>query len=305
VNWLVLGGTQFVGRHIVETALARGHRVSTFTRGNNPAVKGSQAILGDRKQDLSPLKNTFWDAIIDVNGYTPSDVAKALELKTHHYTFISTVSVYQPQPAPLDETSPLQRSEPAETVTPENYGGLKVLCEEQLLGSLIIRPHIVAGPLDPTDRFTYWVRRFAEGGPIIVPSPPEHTLQYIDARDQALFVVKAVEKGLKGIFNCAAPPVTWASLVEAGLAQNPSAQVYWKDQAWLDEHGISPWSDLPLWIPAGPTAGLLNISNARAASAGLTIRPLEQTFGEVLQWDRSRQGPLKTGLDIKASGLKL
>ncbi|GIW28166.1 MAG: NAD-dependent epimerase/dehydratase family protein [Meiothermus ruber] len=308
MNILLLGGTRFVGRHIAEAALQRGHRVSTFTRGTNP-LPGAESLVGDRKKgDLGALEGRIWDAVVDVNGYLPREVREAvgvLKGRVGRYAFISTVSVYRESAAPLDENAPLQTlADPTvEEVTPETYGGLKVLCElevERAFGerSLVVRPHLVVGPHDPTDRFTYWPRRFAGGGRVLVPGKPENTLQFVDARDLGQFVILGLEKGLSGAYNAASTPVTWGHLVKAcqEAAPNP-AEAVWADEQWLLDNQVTPWADLPAWIPAfAPGRGLGQIQNARAQAAGFSMRPLEQTVQDTLAWDKTRSEPLRAGM---------
>lgn len=297
-----------MGRHIVEAALRHGHRVSTFTRGNNP-LPGTESLVGDRKKgDLRALEGRTWDAVVDVNGYLPREVREAmgaLQGRVGQYAFISTVSVYRESAAPLDENAPLQTlADPTvEEVTPETYGGLKVLCErevERAFGEkgFIVRPHLVVGPHDPTDRFTYWPRRFAGGEKVLVPGKPEHTLQFVDARDLGAFVVHGLETGLSGAYNGASTPVTWGSLVEAcqQATQNP-AEAVWANEQWLLDNKVTPWADLPAWIPSfAPGRGIGQTQNNKAQAAGFTMRPLRQTVQDILAWDKTRTEPLKTGM---------
>lgn len=308
MNILLLGGTRFVGRHIAEAAMRQGHTVSTFTRGNNP-LPGTESLVGDRKNgDLETLEGRTWDAVVDVNAYIPREVREAIEVlkgRVGHYAFISTVSVYQESNQPLHETSPLLKlSDPTiEEVTGETYGGLKVLCErevERAFGekSLIVRPHLVVGPHDPTDRFTYWPRHFARGGKVLVPGKPDYTLQFVDARDLGAFVVHGLETSLGGAYNGASTPVNWGSLVEAcrQAAQNPAEPV-WADEQWLLDQKVAPWADLPAWIPSfAPGRGIGQTQNAKAKAAGFTMRPLLQTVQDILAWDMARTEPLKAGM---------
>lgn len=296
MDLLVLGGTRFVGRHIVAAALAAGHRVTTFTRGNHP-LPGTESLVGDRQSgDYAALRGRRWDAVIDVNAYVPRVVREAAAaLDCAHYTFVSSVSVYEDPPAEgpgPDEDAPLRAlADPTvEEVTGESYGGLKVLCEREAArlhaACLVIRPHLVVGPFDPTGRFPYWPRRFRDRSRVLVPGRPAHTLQYIDARDQAAFVVDAVARGLTGALNCAAPPVTWGELVDAcgGLGK-----AVWVDEDWLAGERVAPWTDLPLWLPQRAEGrGLLATRPARALAAGLSIRPLQDTVRDVLADDTSQ-----------------
>jgi 2'-hydroxyisoflavone reductase len=307
---LVLGGTRFVGRHIVEEALRRGHGVSTLTRGNNP-LKGTNSLIGDRRGgDLRAIEGMLFDAVIDVNAYIPREVKQAAEIlkgATRHYTFISTISVYSPKAGSVGEDDPLLAlTDPTtEEVSNETYGGLKVLCEQEAETAFpgltqIIRPHLVVGPHDPTDRFTYWPRRFARGGEVVLPGNPDVTLQYVDARDQACFVMDGVEQGRSGTFNSCARPVAWGELVEAARAAGLNFTPVWVDERFLMEQKVQPWADLPAWVPSfDENRGLLNTNNSKALQAGMKIRPLADTFKDVLEWDRTREGGLSTGLSAE------
>ncbi len=306
---LMLGGTRFVGRHIVEAALAKGHQVSTFTRGNNP-LPSTESLVGDRKTgDLEALKGRTWDAVIDVNAYFPKEVRQAIGIlreQAQRYVFISTVSVYKESASSVDENSALIELEDpnVEDLSGENYGGLKVICEREVAqafgqNSFIVRPHLVVGPHDPTDRFTYWPRRFSTRQKVLVPSKPEQTLQFVDGRDLAAFVLHGLESGITGAYNGASTPVSWGSLVQAcQKASTSHAQAVWADEQWLLDQNVAPWSDLPAWIPSfSDSSGLDKTSNAKAQSAGFKMRPLEETVRDILEWDKSRGLPeLKTGL---------
>lgn len=304
---LVLGGTRFVGRHIVEAALAKGHQVTTLTRGSNP-LPGTESLLGDRKTgDLEALKNRSWDAVMDVNAYFPKEVREAiasLKRKVERYGFISTVSVYKETRDPIDENSPVIELADTEVqeLSGENYGGLKIACErtvEEAFGSnaFIVRPHLVVGPHDPTDRFTYWPRRFHIQPKVLVPSKPEQTLQFVDARDLAAFVVHGLEASLSGAFNGASTPVSWGSLVQACQQASPNpSEAVWADEQWLLDQQVAPWSDLPAWIPSfWDGSGLDKTSNAKAQAAGFKMRPLAETVRDILEWDIGRDLPELNG----------
>lgn len=296
---LVLGGTSFVGRHIVEAALAAGHEVTLFNRGQtNPDLFAEcDKRYGDRKfGDYSSLAEGSWDALVDVNAYYPRAVEQVVEAvgsRVGHYVFISTCSVYDsPGDSVVTEDHRLAtvKDPSTEDVTGETYGGLKVLCEqavEKAFGkcSTIIRPGIVAGPHDPTDRFTYWVRRAASGRPILAVRP-EQPVQVVHARDQGDFVVRACENGLSGPFNTVGPsrPVTMASMIDAcAAAVGASAEVVWADDDFLAEKEV----DLPLHIRADADYdGLFKCSPARAESMGFVQRPLVETARDTHEWDR-------------------
>ena len=301
---LLLGGTGFVGRHITEAALAAGHDVTLFNRGQTNAAlfEGATRLTGDRESgDLSALATGEWDAVVDVNAYTPRRVREAiaaLDGRVGHYTFISTVSVYVHGPStgtPVDESAPLERLDDptTEAVTNESYGGLKVLCEEEVQeafpsASSIVRPGIVGGPYDPTDRFTWWVRRAARGGEMLVPDRPDQPVQVVHARDQADFVVDITRRGVSGVFNSVGPsePLTLRGLVEACAgAAGVEVEPVWVPEAFVAEHEIP----FPLFVPSA--AGVDNIfeaSSAAAEAAGLRNRPIVETAADTLAWDRTR-----------------
>jgi 2'-hydroxyisoflavone reductase len=304
---LILGGTGFVGRHITEAALDAGHHVGLFNRGrSNPdafAGRDVELLVGDRSTgDLDALgKAGDWDACVDVNAYIPRVVREAcdaLDGRAAHYTFISTVSVYVPtEKGPIDEDSPTGTLDDptTEEVTNDSYGPLKVLCEEAALQAFpanctVVRPGIVGGPYDPTDRFTYWVRRMARGGEVLAPNRPDQPMQVVHARDQADFVVKASVEKLHGQFNSVGPtePLTLAGMLEACAAAAGTASdvsIEWVDEAFLQAEGAY----LPLFLPADAGIdGLFEASSERARAAGLVNRPIVETAADTLAWDRTR-----------------
>lgn len=316
MNLLLLGGTRFVGRHITQAALAAGHNVTLFHRGRTGAqgLEGANEVFGDRNHDLHFLDARTWDAVVDTSGYLPIDAQIAARFfagRTASYVFISTISVYDVTGAPLDEGSPLARiprDADRRTVTVETYGPLKALCEQIVHSTFrhrasIVRPGLVAGPYDPTDRFTYWPLRVAAGGAILAPESPSIPLQYIDARDLAQFVLRLAERSTGGTYNAVTTPgsITFGDLIAscARAAAKP-ADVRYVDAAELQRQGVEPWSDLPLWIPGGsPDAAIVRASNARARTQGLRLRPLYDTVRDTLGWARranKRWGALGAGL---------
>ncbi len=299
---LMLGGTGFVGRHITEAALDAGHDVTVFNRGKTNAdlFPGATRLTGDRDAgDLSALSTGEWDAVIDVNAYIPRRVREAIEAldgRVGHYTFVSTVSVYEAAPSgPLTEESPLGVIDDPSTeeVTGESYGPLKVLCEGVVRDafpehSTIIRPGIVAGPHDPTDRFTYWVRRAAQGGEMAVPGRPDQPVQVVHGRDQGDFVVKATAAGLDGAFNTVGPsePMTLRSMVEACVeAAGLDTELVWVDEAIVAKQKAA----FPLYLNSRANIdGLFLASSAKAEAAGFRNRPILETVADTLAWDRTR-----------------
>ena len=277
---LVLGGTRFVGRAVVDAALARGHELTLFNRGetNDDLFPDVEKLRGDRTTDLSALERRTWDAVIDPSGYVPAVVRASAELlrRSGSYVFVSSISVYADFAQAWDESGPLAElgDKPADELAADysNYGALKVLCEaevEAVFGerSLIVRPGLIAGPHDPTGRFTYWAQRLARGGEILAPGPPERRLQFVDVRDLAEWLVDAVERELRGTFNATNEGIPWGELL-AG------ANATWVTDELLTEHGVGEWMQLPLWLAGGS----FEIDSRRAVAAGLGSRPLEETI---------------------------
>lgn len=298
---LVLGGTQFVGRHIVEALLAAGHRVSTLTRGCTPdeLPETVERLKGDRNKGragLTMLAGRRWDACVDVSGYTPLQVRASAELlreAAHRYVFISTASVYAEQDHhPICEDDPLLSPVPEDLteVTGETYGPLKVTCE-RIVGELygeratILRPQIVAGPYDPTGRYTYWINRIAAGGPFLAPGDGSDFIQVIDARDLARFVVTVLEEDLAGVFNLAGVRLSWRDFVEVVReATGGDARPVWLSAEELDAHGLG-WHDLPVWLPVGgEQGGVMDMSSERARAAGLTLSDPLKTARDTRSW---------------------
>jgi 2'-hydroxyisoflavone reductase len=313
MNILVIGGTRFVGRHLVAAALQRNHQLTLFNRGNQADIfPDVRLIRGDRNNtdDLLKLQGKSWDAVIDTCAYLPRQVESLLEVLspgTNHYTLISTISVYKEQTLAFqDESAELASlpDEQVETVTAETYGGLKVRCEavaERLMSGrlLIVRPGLVVGPFDPTDRFSYWPYRVARGGEVLAPSSPEKPIQYIDARDLADWTIASLEQGVTGVYNLVTSPdqFSFADLLTTCKAVSHSdASFTWVSEAFLAEHQVAAWSDLPLWI-AGDAENFLRVSNQKALAAGLQIRSLEDTVKDTLIWLQSRtEATLQVGI---------
>lgn len=317
---LILGGTEFVGRHIAQTASAAGHTVTLFNRGSKPEVLPDlPRIIGDRDGGLTGLEGETFDAVIDVNGYLPRlvrDAAMLLAPRAGRYLFISTISVYSEVPGPhADEDAPVGvlDDEATESIDGGTYGPLKAACEtavRDVFGAeraTIVRPGLVVGRFDPTDRFTYWVRRVWRGGEVLAPDRPDAPLQWIDVRDLARFAVHLVERDVAGVFNAVRPPdaVTMGELLAtaeevAGRStvgtRNGTSTPTWVDWQFLAEREVRPWADLPAWLPSGSN-DLMRLSSARAVAAGLETSALDDTVADVLAWDGERGMPtLKAGL---------
>jgi 2'-hydroxyisoflavone reductase len=297
VKLLVLGGTKFLGRAIVEAALAGGHEVSIFTRGQtNPDLfPEAEHLVGDRDGDLSALEGGRWDTAIDTCGFYPRIVRASVELlagRVEHYTFVSSVSVYADLSTPPNESSPVGTMED-ETIEEmgdefQYYGPLKGLCEVEVERAfpghaLIVRPGLIVGPHDPTDRFTYWPRRLARGGELLGPAPADEPVQFIDVRDLGEWIVRLVEARRTGTFNAVNEGLPWSELL-AG------AEVTWVDSSFLLEQGVGEWMELPLWIADPAFAGHARTDVSRAIEAGLTFRPLAETIRDTAEWDAQR-GP--------------
>jgi nucleoside-diphosphate-sugar epimerase len=305
---LVMGGTVFLGRHIAAAAIERGHELTLFNRGrSDPSpIDGVEQIHGDRERDLGLLAGRRWDAVIDTSGYLPRVVHASAELlagAVDRYVFVSSISAYGTFPEPgVDEDAPLAPPPPgdAEDVL-RYYSELKAACEGQVESALpgralVVRPGLIVGPHDPTNRFTYWVRRIADGGRVLVPDAPDQPVQLIDARDLAEWMVRMAEAGATGVFNATGPaePLTFGSMLDRiGTATAGRAELVAIDEDRLADAGVEPWAELPLWLdlPRQPDfRGFLAVDVDRAIGAGLTFRPLEETVDDTLAWTRERDG---------------
>jgi 2'-hydroxyisoflavone reductase len=320
---LILGGTGFTGPHQVRYALARGHQVTVFNRGRqgNPWPGQVEELLGDRNTgDLSALKGRIWDVCIDNPTTLPfwvRDAGKTLSGSVGQYIFISTISVYAANDKPADETAalaPYTGADPmAETQATlgakvgEVYGPLKAVSEAEArrqfgAETTIIRPGLIAGPGDETDRFTYWPVRLARGGEVLAPSDGSDPVQFIDARDLAEWTIRMAEQRTFGTFNATGEGMPMKTMLEGvGAGVHSDARLDWVPTDFLLAHQVRPWADMPVWIPGqGDTAGFHRRSIARALAAGLTFRPLPVTASETLAWFKSqppeRQAKLRAGL---------
>lgn len=304
INILIMGGTVFLGRHLGEIARERGHSVTLFNRGNHPDIAPDiEQLHGDRDGDLKVVQNRVWDAVIDTSGYVPRIVRKSAKLfaqSTDHYTFISSISVYKDfSKSGLDETTGVGKlgDESIEEVTGDTYGPLKALCEsavkEELPGrSLIVRPGLIVGPYDSTDRFTYWPWRVMKGGKILVPGDLEALIQWIDARDLALWILEMTERKQTGTYHATGPaePLTLRTFLKSCAATlNPKVQFQWAKEDFLLDQGVDYWTEMPLWIPRKVNMrGFLSVDNSKAIQAGLSFRPVQETIRDTAEWVRSR-----------------
>lgn len=318
---LILGGTVFLGRTLAEAVLAAGHQLTLFHRGQtNPDLFPQAEFLpGDRNGDLKALQGRTWDAVIDTCGYFPDQVRASAGLlagAVGQYTFISSISAYANTRTPgIDESASLAQL-PAGTeagaqreITGENYGPLKALCEQAAEAALpgrtlVIRPGLIVGPYDRSDRFTYWPWRVAQGGEILAPGEPQRGLQFIDVRNLAEWTLHLVEGGVTGIFNADGLPeaTSMSALLEVcRQASGSDARFTWAADEFLEENHVGPWVELPLWIPRSDpdSAGFYAVSVQKALDAGLTFRPLPTIVADTLAYARSRPSdyPWRAGLE--------
>jgi 2'-hydroxyisoflavone reductase len=316
VRLLILGGTVFLGRHVAEQALARGHDVTLFTRGqtNSELFPGAEHLVGDRDGGLDALRGREWDAVIDTSAYVPRivrDSAQLLNGAAGHYTFISSISVYEGNGlAGTDADSPVGTiaDETVEDVTDTNYGPLKALCEQEAEDAfpgraLIVRPGLIVGPDDLTDRFAYWPARIAEGGTVLAPGTPESATQVIDVRDLAAWLVDTSERRTTGRLNAVGPAeqLSMGELLERCIAVSGSdAEVVWVDDRTLLDAGVEVYTDLPLWLGNDPEwTRMDSVDPSPAMNEGLRLRPLDDTIAETLRWHREHLGdPARAGFNM-------
>jgi 2'-hydroxyisoflavone reductase len=298
---LILGGTKFLGPHVVDAARARGHTVTLFNRGKtNPSLfPDVEKLRGDRDGHLEALVGRKWDAVIDDSGYVPRLVKASAELlapNVGQYVFISTISVYADNTivgGDEDHTRLEAVDDPTTEDVGKYYGALKALCEKAAEAAMpgrvtAIRPGLIVGPLDPTGRFTHWPWRLSEGGEVLGPGDGTTPVQWIDARDLAAWIVHVVEHGTTGTMNALGPAqrISMKEVLDAcNAAAGGKATITWVDAAFLDAQRVEPWSELPMWIDAhGDFAGFGTMSNARATAAGLVFRPIAETAKDTLAW---------------------
>ena len=328
---LILGGTRFLGPHLVKAALDRNHKLTLFNRGRHPSglPTNVETIYGNRNGDLSGLEGRSWDAVIDTSGYLPRTVVESAEILSHsvdQYVFISSVSAYADVSGfGVDESAPLKgltSEELAEANEIDSsgqtsavnygkmYGGLKALCEQaakEVMTDrvLIIRPGLIVGPYDSTDRFTYWVVRGARGGEVLAPGRPDRYVQFIDVRDLAEWTVRMVERRETGVYNANGLPKTVTMqkvLEECKTVSGSDASFTWVDEGFLLQEKVAAWSEMPLWLPeeAAPhMKGFMFINCDKAVAAGLSLRPVKETIKDTLDWYRANRPneQLEAGID--------
>jgi 2'-hydroxyisoflavone reductase len=296
---LVLGGTNFLGPHVVTTALARGHTVTLFNRGktHTELFPDVEKLRGDRDGQLDALKGRSWDAVVDTSGFVPRIVKMSAELlapNVKQYLFVSTISVYkQPSTPNMDESGPLETTpEPESEDVPKYYGALKVLCEKAAETAMpgrvtTVRPGLIIGPGDPTGRFTHWPSRCADGGEVLAPGDGSTPVQYIDGRDLGDWIVHLIEQGTFGTFNALGPDkkITMREVLDGcNAAGGNKAKLTWVDWKFLEKQDVGPWAEMPMWIPTEEDPGFGTMANARAVKAGLTFRPIGDTAKDTLAW---------------------
>jgi 2'-hydroxyisoflavone reductase len=309
---LMIGGTRFVGRHVVDAALAGGHDITLFHRGRTGAELFPEVDhrLGDRDSDLSALADGEWDATVDTCAYFPRQVqslADALGGRGGHHLIVSSVSAYAPPDGPgLTEDAPLaELDDPTvEEVTGETYGGLKVLCERAAVErhgprTLIVRPTYVVGPEDYTWRFPWWVARIARGGEVLVPGPKDAPAQVIDGRDMGAWMVGLLERGEAGAYHAVGPEqgFTWQQQIEAiaDAVAPEGTTLTWVDAAFVADAGL-PEGTLPLWSGDDPDVWMMAADPTKAYGTGLAPRPLADTVRDTLAWTRGVEQPSSAGL---------
>jgi 2'-hydroxyisoflavone reductase len=305
---LVLGGTKFLGRATVDAALARGHEVTLFNRGQtNPGLyPNAEKITGDRTEDLSALDGRDWDAVLDMATFLPRVVrlsVDALQGRIGRYVYVSSISAYADQSVPPVEGAPVAELEDPDSESIEDYGALKATCErivEDAYGerALIIRPGLIVGPHDPTDRFTYWPRRVAEGGRVLAPAPPDAPVQFVDVRDLGQWIVHVTERAASGVFNATGETITFEQVLAECQAVSGPAEIVWVPSERLVQAGVGEWMELPLWIvsPEYSATHLADVS--KAVEAGLRFRPLAETIADTLAWDAEREWPRAEGVGL-------
>ena len=292
---LLLGGPKFVGRAVIDVALARGHEVTLFNRGTTGAglYPELDRVVGDRDGGLEGLRGREWDAVVDTSGYLPRVVGQSAGLLADavgHYVFVSSISVYASFAEVVDEGSELaELSAPGSEDISADYGALKALCEREVDTafpgrSTAVRAGLIVGPHDPTGRFTYWPHRVARGGDVLVPGPAWRPVQLVDVRDLAAWIVTAAEERLAGPFNATGPATMGAVLDAARRVSGSTARAVEVDDAFLTGQGVGEWMELPLWIdPSNDDwRHFMEVDATRATAAGLTFRPLDETVAGAL-----------------------
>jgi len=328
---LIIGGTKFLGRHLITAALKNNHEVTLFNRGKkyaDEAIENVEQIHGDRNSDLDKLSGRTWDAVIDTCGYLPQTVkasAEALKDAVGQYVFVSSISVYRDYyKADFDETATVaelsaEQKIKADKIDPKGeinavvledmYGALKVLCEQAVESvfpdrNLIVRSGLIVGAFDSTDRFTYWALRVARGGEVLAPGTPNRFVQMIDATDLAEWIIKTIEENTTGIFHATSKPfeLTFAKMLEEVKAVSKSdAEFVWVSEEFLKRESVEEWSEMPLYLAESSEAaqGFLSANVDKALAKGLKFRPFGDTIRETIDWRKTKTDELKAGISAE------
>jgi 2'-hydroxyisoflavone reductase len=299
---LIIGGTRFLGRHLTQAFLKNNHEVTLFHRGNTAtpgAFHGVEEIIGDRDKDTHLLENKSWDVVLDTCGYFPKQVRKSAEKlrpNASSYIFVSSVSVYEDQSDRniTEEAKTAILKDPDVTEIGENYGALKAACETEVQTvfgekALIIRPGLIVGPHDYTDRFTYWPDRGARGGEILIPDMKDPTIRFIDARDLANWIVRMAENQENGVYQAIGGRYDFHDFVQKCLSDRHDASIVPVSESFLEEEKVGEWVEIPLWIASEEYKGLDYADDTKAINKGLVFRPIEETIHDTADWSLSRK----------------
>ena len=303
---LILGGSHFVGRALVESALAAGHQVDVVNRGETGHhVEGASLLRADRTDTAAledALEDRSWDSVIDTWAGPPTHASSAARLlgpRTSHYACVSSRSVYQwPIEIGLDESHPVVDADRDDRMH-EDYAAAKRGGELGVLAArpdaLVARAGLILGPHEDVGRLPWWLGRISRGGTVLAPGPPTRRLQYIDARDLAEWMLGCAARGVSGVFNAVSPVghTTMGDLLQAVLnATGATAELVWLTPEQIEDAGLSPWTELPIWVPpTGALAGLHNCDSSAARQTGLTCRPIEHTVHDTWTWIRAEGQP--------------
>lgn len=325
---LIIGGTKFLGRHLVTAGLNRGHSLTLFNRGRTASedTPDVESIHGDRHQDLAKLAGRRWDAVIDTCGFFPQSVdlsAEALSDSVGLYIFVSSISAYgdfsridYDEDASTAQLTAEQQEqvegvdlagEVSAAVLGEAYGALKALCERAAENAmpgrvLNVRSGLIVGRFDHTDRFSYWVMRVADGGEVLAPGSPSRFIQMIDAQDLAEWIVSMAEKGQAGVYNVTGKPfeLTMERMLDRIRDVTASNAAFtWVSEEFLERENVQPWSEMPLYLPESDemTKGFLSANIDKALASGLVLRPMENTISDTFEWRKTQDYPLRAGID--------
>jgi 2'-hydroxyisoflavone reductase len=288
---LLIGGTGFIGDHVLAACRAHGHEVTLFNRDRRRVPDGLACIVGDRRRPTPAARAALaagWDAVIDTCAYTATDIAISRSIPTRRYLLLSTCGVYRSTGCPqiIDERAP---------VDTRGAAAGKLDCERTVTAlqaeSLVVRLGLVTGPGDPTGRLAYWIERCLGGGDVLVPVDPDQPVQMVDVRDVAVFLASAVESELRGVINIAGTVTTFAELVRLIMAvASVTPTLRWLPEKVAMSHGVQPWREVPLWLPADhPYRAHMRTGTERAARAGFALRPLTATLHDVIAWYRTHR----------------